>query len=120
MPVTDYENVKKTMEIYIEGSRRLDYDTMISVVHPDARLFISEKPTSKNLYDHWSSGMDRFKDTDRDEYYKKTTIEILSIEVEGKIASVKLNYNNWYYDFHNLIKIGSDWKIVDKVSHRIE
>ncbi|NPE09425.1 MAG: hypothetical protein GNW80_14155 [Asgard group archaeon] len=98
MPKTEYDNVKKTMEIYIEGSRRLDYDTMISVVHPDARLFLSEKQT----------------------YYKKTTIEILSIEVEGKIASVKLNYNNWYYDFHNLIKIGSDWKIVDKVSHKIE
>ncbi len=119
MITSEYDNVKRTMEIYIEGSRRLDYDTIISVVHPDARLFISEKQTSKNLYDHWLGGMERFKDTDREEYYKKTTIEILSIEVEGKIASVKLNYNNWYYDFHNLIKIGSDWKIVDKVSHKI-
>ena len=108
------------MEIYIEGSRRLDYETVISVVHPDGRLFISEEQTSKNLYDHWLKGLDRFKDTDRDEYYKKTTIEILSIEVEGKIASVKLNYNNWYYDFHNLIKIDNDWKIVDKVSHKIK
>ncbi|MCK5046152.1 MAG: nuclear transport factor 2 family protein [Candidatus Heimdallarchaeota archaeon] len=119
MAISEYDNVKKTMEIYIEGSRRLDYDKKISVVHPDARLFISEELKSKNLYEHWLKGQDRFKDTDRDEYYKKTTIEILSIEIEGKIASVKLNYNNWYYDFHNLIKIDSDWKIVDKVSHKI-
>ncbi|MCG3254403.1 MAG: hypothetical protein H7648_11210, partial [Candidatus Heimdallarchaeota archaeon] len=46
MITSEYDNVKKTMEIYIEGSRHLDYDTIISVVHPDARLFISEKETS--------------------------------------------------------------------------
>jgi len=119
MAISEYDNVKKTIEIYIEGSRRLDYDKVITVVHPDARLFIGDEQTSKNLYEHWLQGLDRFKDTDLDEYYKKTKIEILSIEVVGTIASVKLNYNNYYYDFHNLIKIGNDWKIVDKVSHEI-
>ena len=114
------ENVRKAMEIYIEGSRRLDYDKMIESVHPDARLFIGNQSKSKNLYEHWKQGMDRFKDTDKEEYYKNTIIEILSIQVEGTIANVKLNYNSWYYDFHNLIKIGDDWKIVDKVSHKIE
>ncbi|TET27917.1 MAG: hypothetical protein E3J70_10925 [Candidatus Heimdallarchaeota archaeon] len=120
MITSEYDNVKKTMEIYIEGSRRLDYDTVLSVTHPDARLFLGDEQTSKNLREHWLSGLDRFKDTDRDEHYKKTMIEILSIEVVGTIASVKLNFNNWYYDFHNMIKIGNDWKIVDKVSHKIE
>ncbi|NHJ32958.1 MAG: nuclear transport factor 2 family protein [Asgard group archaeon] len=119
MTITEYENVKKTMEIYIEGQRRLDMDLVITVVHPDARLFISDEEKSKNCYEHWLKGLERFKDVDRDERYKNTTITILSIDIIGKIASVKLNYNNWYYDFHNLIKIGSDWKIVDKVSHKI-
>jgi len=119
MQITEYENVKKTMEIYIEGQRRLDMNLLETVVHPDARLFISDEQISKNLFEHWSAGLDRFKNTDMDEYYKKTSITILSIDIIGKIASVKLNYNNWYYDFHNLIKIGNDWKIVDKVSHKI-
>jgi len=120
MTITEYENIKKTMEIYIEGQRRLDMDQVISVVHPDARLFISDKEKSKNCYEHWLEGLDRFKDVDKEERYRNTTITILSIDIIGKIASVKLNYNNLYYDFHNLIKIGSDWKIVDKVSHKIE
>ncbi|MGC9781416.1 MAG: nuclear transport factor 2 family protein [Candidatus Heimdallarchaeota archaeon] len=112
--------VRKTMEIYIEASRWLDYDKVISVVHPDAQLFIGNTSESKNLYKHWKQGLERFKDIDREEYNKNTKIEILLIEVEGTIANVKLNYNSRYYDFHNLIKINEEWKIVDKVSHEIE
>ncbi len=112
--------VRKTMEVYIEASRWLDYDKVISVIHPDARLFIGNAAKSKNLYEHWKQGLERFKDIDREEYYKNTKIEILSIEVEGTIANVKLNYNSRYYDFHNLIKIDEEWKIVDKVSHEIK
>jgi len=94
---------------------------MISVVHPDARLFLGNVETSKKLYEHWKPDPVRFPDEkSKKEWYNKAIIKILSIQIEGTIASVKLQFANWYYDFHNFVKISGEWKMVDKVSSKIE
>ncbi len=119
--MTEFEKLKKAISTYIEGSRELDYEKMISVVHPDARLFLGNVETSKKLYDHWKPDHVRFPDEKaKKEWYDKAIIKILSIQIEGTIASVKLQYANWYYDFHNFVKIKGEWKMVDKVSSKID
>jgi len=119
--ISEFKKLKDTINTYIEGSRELNYEKMISVVHPDARLFLGNVETSKKLYEHWKPDPVRFPDEkSKKEWYNKAIIKILSIQIEGTIASVKLQFANWYYDFHNFVKINGEWKMVDKVSSKIE
>ena len=119
--ISEIEKLKDAINTYIEGSRELDYEKMISVVHPDAGLFLGNVETSKKLYEHWKPDPERFGDEKaRKEWYDKAIIKILSIQIEGTIASVKLQYADWYYDFHNFVKINDEWKMVNKVSSKIE
>ena len=119
--ITEIEQLREAIETYIQGSRELDYSKMVSVVHPDARLFLGNEETSKNLYIHWKPDPVRFgtEEAKRD-WYEKAIIKILSIKIEGTIANVKLQFADWYFDFHNYVKTSAGWKMVDKVSHKIE
>lgn len=109
------DSVKKVLETFLEGTKRLDYAMMTSVVHPDARLFLGEESESKRLYDHWKD-CSTFTKEEKKNYFDSFLSAILSVEVEGTIARAKLRMNNWV-DFLTLIKINDDWKIVVKVSH---
>lgn len=116
--------IRKVLDIYIEGSRRLDYDQMISVVHPDARLYYGGMERSKILYEHWKGTPAHLRDINPDDYYKKTAIEVCFIESEETIAFAKVIYHTYfdykYIDYHSLIKIQNNWKIIDKVSYLLE
>ena len=50
----------------------------------------------------------------------KTRIDVLSIE--GTAATVRVVLEDWhgiaFTDFHNLLKIDGEWKIVAKVFHQ--
>jgi hypothetical protein len=108
--------LKKTLEIFLEGTKQLDYEMMTSVVHPDAQMFLGEQTESKLLYEHWKNTKTMSKQ-EKKTYANSFESEILSIEVVGSIACAKTSMNNWI-DFLTLIKIGDGWKIVVKVSHR--
>lgn len=123
--IEDYlKEIRKTLDIYIDGSRRLDYDRMISVVHPDARLYYGGNEKSRLLYEHWKGTPEHLKEVNLDDYYNKTRIEICSIEAESTIGFAKVIFHTFfdykYIDYHTLIKVQNDWKIIDKVSYLIE
>lgn len=50
----------------------------------------------------------------------KTHIDVLSIE--GTAATVRVTLEDWhgiaFTDFHSLLKIGNEWKIIAKVFHQ--
>ena len=100
-----FNQVKKTIETYIEGSKRLDYDMVTSVVHPDARLFAGNDDLSKNLYEHWKTDFARHRERYSPEEFSNMwgdKIEILSIEVDGSIARAKLT-SGWWIDYYSLV-----------------
>jgi len=114
-----FREVKQVMENYVKSVETLDFELMRSLAHEDGRIYIGNTSTSKNLHDHWKGDEERFKTMDIDEWKKKLSVKILSIQVEGTIANVKIRMGNWY-DFHNLVKTPEGWKLVTKVSHKIE
>ena len=119
MTKTAYDEVKDVMDTYFRSVRSLDFKLMRSVTHKDGRIFLGNESTSKNLHDHWSDEEGELIDEERKKMIKKMRLELLSIEAEGTIANVKLRMGNWL-DFHNLVKTPKGWKIITKVSHRIE
>jgi hypothetical protein len=74
----------------------------------------------------------QFTDVSRDEYLgrfkprekESTTIgRIITLDITGNIASAKCEIETsktTYIDYFNIIKVGSEWKIVDKISTRID
>ena len=119
MTKTAYDEVKDVMDIYLKSVRTLDFKLMRSVAHKDGRIFIGGRSTSKNLHDHWADDERMFTDEERVKMLKRMSVDILSIEVEGTIANVKMRMGGWY-DFHNLVKTPEGWKIITKTSHQIE
>ena len=119
MTKTAYDEVRDVMGIYVKSGRTLDFKLMRSVAHKDGRIFIGGRSTSKNLHDHWADDERIFTDEERVKMMKTMELEILSIEVEGTIANVKMRMGGWY-DFYNLVKTPEGWKIITKASSKIE
>jgi hypothetical protein len=92
---------------------------MRSVAHQDGRIFIGNTSTSKNLHDHWADDDELLKDANRVSALKKMELELLTLQVEGTIAFAKIRIGGWL-DYHILVKTLKGWKLVDKVSHKME
>lgn len=112
-----FDLVKKVIETYIEGSKRLNYEMATSVVHPEGRMFLGNEWVSKNLYEHWKTDFARHREKyTPEEFYEMSNDEILSIEIDGTIARAKVTSGRWI-DYHSLILVNDEWKIVSKISH---
>ncbi len=119
MTKTAYDEVKEVMDTYLKSVRTLDFKLMRSVAHKDGRIYIGNESTSKNLHDHWADDERQFTGEEREKMIKRMKVDILSIEVEGTIANVKMKMGGWY-DFHNLVKTPEGWKMITKASSKIE
>jgi hypothetical protein len=114
-----YKEVNKVMDIYIQTVMELDFTLMRTVAHADGRIFLGNTSTSKNLHDHWGDDNRQYSPEKKAELIKKMRIKLLALQVEGTIAFAKIFMNGWI-DYHNLVKTPDGWKMVDKVSHKIE
>ncbi|NHK30664.1 MAG: nuclear transport factor 2 family protein [Asgard group archaeon] len=114
-----YEEVKKVMDTYIKSVKTLDFELMRSVAHQDGRIFLGDTDTSKNLHVHWADDNRRFTPEKKEEMKKKMRVKLLALQVEGTIAFAKIRMGGWI-DYHNLVKTSDGWKLVDKVSHKVE
>ena len=106
--------VHKVAEKYLEAGRTGNVELMKEVFHDDATIFghfegeVLGGPISL-LYD-W---MESFGAAD------KIDGVVLSVDVEGTIASVKVQADNWcgynFTDFLNLLKIERGWVVINKM-----
>jgi len=119
MTKTEYEEVKEVIETYIKSVKELDFTLMRSVAHIDGRIFLGNTSTSKNLHEHWSDEDRQYSPERKEELKKKMNVKLLSLQVDGTIAFAKIRMGGWI-DYHNLVKTLEGWKIVDKVSHKVE
>ncbi|NHJ40181.1 MAG: nuclear transport factor 2 family protein, partial [Asgard group archaeon] len=113
-----FNEVMKVVDTYFKSVRTLDFKLMRSVAHNDGRIFLGNTSTSKNLHDHWADDDELLTDTNRVETLKKMKLELLTLQVDGTIAFVKIRMGNWL-DYHILVKTLECWKFVDKVSHKV-
>src|SRR5262245_9867268 len=113
-PVSEYDQIAKTVQIYVDGGRSGRSADMKAAFHPDATIFgyagpeIFGGPIQK-LFD-WN-----------DKNGPATGLEarLASVDIAGTIATVRLELDNWtghkFTDMFTLLKIDGEWKIISKV-----
>ncbi|NHJ48524.1 MAG: nuclear transport factor 2 family protein [Asgard group archaeon] len=114
-----FKEVKKVMDTYVLSANELDFPLMRTVAHVDGRIFLGNTSTSKNLHVHWGDENRQYSPERKEELKKNMRVKLLTLQVEGTIAFARIFMNGWI-DYHNLVKTTEGWKLVDKVSHKIE
>ncbi len=114
--MSDQEMIGRTVQYYIDGAITGKGDDMKPAFHADATIFgyIGEDlfagPIQK-LFD-WN---------DENGPASDLVADIASIDVEGSIATVRLELDNWtghkFTDMFTLLKTDGEWKIMNKVFH---
>ncbi len=110
----EHKAVYEVAENYLEAGRTGDIELMKKVFHDDATIFgifegdMLGGPISL-LYE-WMESFGAANEIDG---------VILSVDVEGTIASVKVQADNWcgynFTDFLNLLKTDKGWVVINKM-----
>lgn len=114
--LSEQSDVAQVIQTYIDGARSGRGDDMRPAFHKDATIFgyvgndLFAGPIQK-LFD-WN-----------DENGPATGLkaEIARIDVVGRVASVRLELDNWtghrFTDLFTLLEVDGEWKITNKVFH---
>ncbi len=114
--ISEYTEISKVIQHYIDGAVSGKSETMKAAFHDEATIFgfvgndLFAGPIQK-LYD-WN---------DETGPANELVSTIVNIDLIGSIASVRVESENWcghkFSDFFNLLKVGGEWKIINKVFH---
>ena len=125
----EQETIKNVVQsAYIDGLQNEgDKDKIEAGFHPDFYLLgIGENNEMwKRSITKWKASAIKKKEdgTFPLKGDKKVTAEYKSIDITGNAAMVKLFYyvggKHIYTDYLSLYKFGSDWKIVNKIFHKL-
>ena len=112
---SDESMIRQTVERYLHGLKFNDVESLKSAFHPNARLFFVKKDGSLGTLtqEQWYKG---FASSAGKE--EEGTLSIVSIDVAGKAASVKVREEypkSIYTDYVSLLRLASGWQIVNKV-----
>lgn len=114
--LSEYDAIAKTVQQYIDGGKSGRGAEMKPAFHPDATIFgyvgsdLFAGPIQQ-LFD-WN-----------DQNGPATELQgrITSIDLIGTVATVRLELDNWtghrFTDLFTLLKVDSEWKIMNKVFH---
>jgi len=113
---SDNEMIEKTVQFYIDGAKSGKGNDMKPAFHTDATIFGYAGD------DLFAGPIQRLFDWN-DDNGPATELEarIANIDIEGTIATVRLELDNWighkYTDLFTLLKVDGTWKIMNKVFH---
>jgi len=111
---SDADAIARTIQIYVDGGRSGRGDDMKPAFHSTATIsgYIGDDLLAgpiTHLYE-WN---------DRNGPAEELQSRIASIDVEGSIATVRLELDNWtgrrFTDMFTLLEIDGSWKIISKV-----
>ena len=112
----DKEMIKATVQHYIDGARSGKGDDMKPAFHKDATIFGYIGP---DLFAGPIQGL--FDWNDQNGPATDIQVKITNIDIEGTIATVRLESDNWtghrFTDMFTLLKVDGEWKIMNKVFH---
>lgn len=118
----ELENIQKVINLYIDGARNHNVESLKQAFHPQASVFgWNEKDQSlflasaQALYDHAAST------PAPSQIGEPTTFIITSMHVSGHAASVEMVMDSYlgcdYMDYFQLLKVDGRWWIVSKTFH---
>ena len=115
--VQDYEDVLAAMEGYVQGLKTGNVDQLKKTFHQDAIMYGHlgndlSQGSIDNLYTYvWKFGAAPNIKTNLTVLHKTPTTAIVRIEMEHDAADED------FTDYHSLIKIHGEWKVVAKLFH---
>jgi len=111
MTLTDYDEIVRTIQLYIDGFNKHDASKFREAFHKDAWIFYFEKDGTLK---HWLLGDETFERwANEDELIRP---RIISVTQMGDVANVLLGFGDEWVDFHNLALIDGKWKITNKTA----
>jgi hypothetical protein len=107
--------VRQTIETYLHGLKFNDVSDLKKAFLPEARLFFVKKDGSLGslTQEDWYKGFAASAGKE-----EEGELKIVSIDVTGNAASVKVREEyskSIYTDFVSLLKLGGEWRIVNKI-----
>lgn len=115
--VSDYEAVVSVVTKYTEGCKKGDTVLMREAFDKGAVMY---GYLNGQLYDGSIDNLYGAVDALGGDEAAKTRIDVL--EIQGTAATVRVTLEDWHQvaftDFHSLLKIDGQWKIVAKVFHQ--
>jgi hypothetical protein len=117
LPDAEQAGVRACVEHYFRGHATGDGEHFRRAFHPDAKLFFIRdgKVTQWTLEEY--AGRASGKPAP-DEAQRQRRIESIDITGNAAIAKIVLDYPSvTFTDYMSLLKIGDEWKIVNKTFH---
>ena len=122
MSTVEIENIKKSLDIFVEGLNRLDYN-MISKIFFEKGLScgVMKGEISYVFREHWREMAEQAKTQDPESTTGNYTIK--SLNIIGNAASVIIDLifrtgdkiTERYIDFYHMLKVNNTWRIVNKI-----
>lgn len=112
--ISDELAITKTVQQYIDGGKSGRGEDMKPAFHRDATIF---GYIGTDLFAGPIQGL--FDWNDENGPAADLTTRIAKIDIEGSVATVRLELDNWtghrFTDFFTLLKVDGEWKIMNKV-----
>jgi len=114
--VSEYDASADVVQHYIDGAKSGKGDDMKPAFHEDATIF------GYAGADLFAGPIQRLFDwVDESDPATSLKARITSMDVVDSVATVRLELDNWsgsrYTDMFTLLKVGGEWKIMNKVFH---
>jgi hypothetical protein len=110
----DYDGIVAAVQAYIDGFNDRDPKKFKRAFHEDAWMYfideagtLQKMPLEDELFEKWANeGVN-------------VDMRVLSVHQMGDAANVALAWGTEWFDFHNLLNIDGEWKIMNKsASHK--
>lgn len=117
---SDEEAIRETVRGYFDGMMTPSTDALKGSFHPESRLIgLNDGELLIIPFNDWQASFEREFDEDwGNEAFRN---EIVSVDIAGTAAVAKVDLQ-WprvhYIDYLSLLKIGDEWKIVNKIWHQ--
>ncbi len=117
---SDEEAIRATVQGYFDGMMTPSTDALKGSFHPESRLIgLSEGELVIIPFNDWQASFDREFDEDWGNEAFRNKIVSVDIAETAAVAKVDLQWPRVHYvDYLSLIKIGDEWKIVNKIWHQ--
>jgi len=114
--VSEYDQIVKVLQCYIDGARSGRGDDMKPAFHKDATIFgymgTDLVAGSIELLFSWN---------DENGAANGLQAHVASIDLIGTVATVRVELEDWtgyrFTDLFSLLKVDGEWKIMNKVFH---
>lgn len=118
---SDKDAVKATLMNYFEGGNNGESERVVAAFHPDATMQYIDLKTGEHKIVPIADFLARVKQNDGKKIER--TCKIVNMDISETAAHAKLEIDGGSYVFHdymNLLKINGEWKIVNKIFHRVD